>query len=703
MSLSQFRTIVADLMDDLTAGLYDQTKTVYRGRVQQKIINAQNCLGVPRNRFIDCFNDAAITPSTIVHLTPNGRIFVLAAEAGGLSLLGLWTLDFNTMAVSYVGKVNISLPDVAATTTTYRAFKAVDTGTTDWKIYISTIGSVVINGGTFCVNKMALSDFLPVGFPTIPFATSNDQKAVYFNQNPAFFGAAHSAANTANVASAGSVLDRNNNRLYVHDGVAATHRYFVYDTSLAPQWTSYSGITGVAATDVISQAGHPFANGDQVVFTSITGGAGLVAGTVYFIVNSVAGVSYQVSATSGGAAVNFTTDITAATLGRAFGISGTQFLHQTGNLPALTGTLLLTDSEDYAEPTGVNVAVDGFPCAAFATSTNLYLGRLSELTNGAVTWPSLQTVNILGSVNQISAPTTVQFAWSNVLNRAVYTTNVFLFVMKQFLNNSIQKIFGGSSNQYLEALPSNQIVPLGLVTVGGIDIENGILVVIGTTVGQRGVFVVDLRSQYEFDYSYIITKVLDTPQAKYRFVSVLEEIAQYTGHLQVYYRTSGFGSESGGWVQLNVDDELDGVVTPGNQVQFKIMFDYLYLDTCIPPQVHELCLGYESKLQYSLNWAGDAENSTRSTESPPKSVAILEKAYASSVPAMRFAAYARSTGALVIEKFTDTDAAEFAYSSNSGASWNALGTIPNVINTTRLRYNWSTPIPTDVDVVWQEK
>lgn len=703
MSMSEFRTIVADLMDDITSGAYDQTKTVIRGRITNKVINARNCLGGPLNKFIDCFNDAAITPSSALHLTPNGRLFVLQAIASGTGVLGLWTVDFTNMNTAYVGKVNLTFPNSATTTHTQRFFKAIDTGTSGWKLYIGTTGSVVINGGCFLANNMALSDFVPIGFPTIPLATSNNQKATYFCQDPAFIGAAHTAANLASVVLAGAVLDRANNRLYAHDGVAASHRYHVYDTSVAPAWTSYSGITGVAATDVISQAGHPFINGDQVVFTALTGGTGLVVGTVYFVVNSVAGVSYQLSTTSGGAAFNFTTDITAATLGRAFGISGTQFLHKTGNLPALTGTLIVLDSEDYAEPTGVNVAVDGFPCAYFSTSTNKYLGRLSELTVGAVTWPSLQSVNILGAVNTITAPTLIQSSWSNVLNRAVYITNTSIFVLKRFVNNVVDYVFGGLNNEYQEGYPSKQNISLGLIAIGGMDIEDGILAVSGTTAGQRGVYLCDIRSQDEFAYSYIITKVLDTPQSIYRFINTLDELFEFTGSNTVEYRTSGFGSESGGWTSLPYGEELEGITTAGNQVQFKIMLDFLGLDTCIPPQIYEFILGYEYKLQNSRNWSGDAEHSTRSTESPAKSVAILEKAYASLVPAMAFRAYSRATGSLVLEKFTDTHASEFEYSNNSGTTWTALGTIPNTINTTRLRYNWSTPIPEDVDVCWQEK
>jgi hypothetical protein len=56
---------------------------------------------------------------------------------------------------------------------------------------------------------------------------------------------------------------------------------------------------------VVSHAGHAYANGNSVVFRA-TPPAPLVAGTVYFIRDVVAGVSYSLSLTDGGAAINTT-------------------------------------------------------------------------------------------------------------------------------------------------------------------------------------------------------------------------------------------------------------------------------------------------------------------------------------------------------------------------------------------------------------
>jgi len=76
------------------------------------------------------------------------------------------------------------------------------------------------------------------------------------------------------------------------------------------------GITGDAGTDVLTATGLPFTleNGNIVRFWSITGGTGLATGTSYYVVN-VSGSTFQLSLTSGGAAIDFSSNITAGQLG----------------------------------------------------------------------------------------------------------------------------------------------------------------------------------------------------------------------------------------------------------------------------------------------------------------------------------------------------------------------------------------------------
>jgi len=78
--------VKADLLADVV-GTYDQTKTTIQGRAQSKTISGDDALGPPLNRFVDTVADT--TPSSQVvpvlsYLSPNGRLFSVGAEAGGL-------------------------------------------------------------------------------------------------------------------------------------------------------------------------------------------------------------------------------------------------------------------------------------------------------------------------------------------------------------------------------------------------------------------------------------------------------------------------------------------------------------------------------------------------------------------------------------------------------------------------------------------
>lgn len=74
--------------------------------------------------------------------------------------------------------------------------------------------------------------------------------------------------------------------------------------------------TSAAADDIIDTgAAHGFGAGEVVQFPTLTGGAGLTAETIYYVIAAnLAAQTFQVSETPGGSAKLFTTDITAGTV-----------------------------------------------------------------------------------------------------------------------------------------------------------------------------------------------------------------------------------------------------------------------------------------------------------------------------------------------------------------------------------------------------
>ena len=76
----------------------------------------------------------------------------------------------------------------------------------------------------------------------------------------------------------------------------------------------FTGVTGVAATNIITVLNFTPQNGDAFVFTAKTGGSGLTTGTTYYF-GDVSGSTFKAyTAASGGTVVPLTTNITAGTI-----------------------------------------------------------------------------------------------------------------------------------------------------------------------------------------------------------------------------------------------------------------------------------------------------------------------------------------------------------------------------------------------------
>lgn len=72
--------------------------------------------------------------------------------------------------------------------------------------------------------------------------------------------------------------------------------------------------TASASTDLITITGHGLVAGDQVVFTALTGGAGLAVGVNYKVIAAGLTVNaFSVSQTTAGTAIDITSNATAVT------------------------------------------------------------------------------------------------------------------------------------------------------------------------------------------------------------------------------------------------------------------------------------------------------------------------------------------------------------------------------------------------------
>jgi hypothetical protein len=222
--------------------------------------------------------------------------------------------------------------------------------------------------------------------------------------------------------------------------------------------------------------------------------------------------------------------------------------------------------------------------------------------------------------------------------------------------------------------------------------QNGWLFVASATAGQRGVIAVDLRSDCLFDFSYIVSKVVSLPQNSIvKSVNFFKELIATSGELDVYYRTSGFGSISGGWVSLDEGQPLS--IAGSTQIQFKICFKTQVIGQSSHVQVSGAEIGYEAQEELSDNWEYSFDDS--SSGSPTRCGFRLKQTYVSGIPStLTFRAFDLSGTQLVSDSIT-SQPTRFQYSIDNGISWLPLGTIPNTVGTL-VRYTFTSPPGTDV-------
>jgi hypothetical protein len=164
-----------------------------------------------------------------------------------------------------------------------------------------------------------------------------------------------------------------------------------------------------------------------------------------------------------------------------------------------------------------------------------------------------------------------------------------------------------------------------------------------------------------------------------------------TGNILAYYRTSGFGSITGGWTAISVDMDITAIASAA-QIQFKLKFNTLTLGGSVPAQINELLLGYETLSEISDYWEFSDDFSDNIV--PSRTAFRLKKAYLTSVPTLYYRAYDLSD-ALLINNNTVTNAANFEYSTDNGNTWIPLGTIPNTVGTL-VRYSFTSPPGVDI-------
>lgn len=608
------------LQNDVVSS-YDKTKTYKAGRVDTRTLpapyNTKTVLSSPLSKFIDVYTDtlAGFIPG-YMFASPNGRLFILQSvpASGSANQIAMYNFNTTTGAYSYVGRIAFTISGPAPTV---RSFHVDDSNTSNIKIFFSLTSTTVNTAGAYMINKVSLSNFLPVGFPTFYTALSNDTAAVYQLQLNTETGGANLLTTAAGaVLPIGTVDSQLLNKYFVHNGVSATHQYYVFDYSIAPLLTSLGTSTVTApnttgASTTFTMAGNTLAIGDQVVITSnaptgYTVSTAIAAQTIYYVVatNFVAGSTFSLSATFGGAIVSGSSAVSNTTFSRALGQTNSLSVCKTANLPALAGTLLAVNSENHCIPqSGAN---SGQECAFFTSTTTSYLGRLKDLfsfqsgtlnntinvtgltstanlvvgqtvfgtgipatttiasivsgtaitlsnaatvsgsqnlTFGAILWTNLINSNVLGTGLDYQAPTPVYSLFMSTIDSSVYTVSGIISLVKKFVNSVVHSNIGQSTNSLLEG--QNHITDqFALSAIAGIESRDGWLFASSLTAGQRGIVAFDIRSDWKHEYSYIVTPIQKTGgYSVLKDINTIELLYDYTAGSVFFYRTAATESD----------------------------------------------------------------------------------------------------------------------------------------------------------------
>jgi len=718
--MDNIKTQSFDLQMNVNTGAYDPAKTNVRGLFGQRAFQGSTVISIPITKWYDFFT---LSGETILHdvVTANGRIFSCTAVSTGLVRVVYGTWNESLGEYVYIGKVILPLPFFTTnvpTAQTIREMRVDDSNTSDIKVQfyvIPTGAGQTQHSGYLRTHKLTLADFVPnPASPTIPFGTGDDQKAMYYDQNPSAQGILNTSA--FELSPVGFGIDTTTKRAYCLMGTAAAYWIYVRDYSAVPTWVSASCTFTLGTPGKVNYTSHPFTDLDVIIFPSGTGlPTGLVANTPYHVRNKTAN-DFELSSVYNGASIAFTVSSGTATIGRAFGNTTSGWLNIATATPgtAITGTLLLIQNGRVVTLGTGHAALNGQKCLVFGSSTRVVAIPITDIVNGATNFPNLLQVDLLGAINQTVTPTAVNFDWSEQFDMAVFTTSTTKVIGKKMQNGIIGGVFGVLNNDYLEGKnyinTPNLVTQFGAVAINGIAFRNKWLHLIGSTVGQRGQISAPVGADYTLGTDYVITKVLNIESAlAFVGVALSAKDNAETSDSVLWFRTNlvcDFSDETTGWTMLPDTLLMDAYSATGvNQIQFKIASRCIDPLTSNPSQIIDVFFAYIPLQQVAKDWLGWVGQTSQDGVSPAYSAYQVGKTLSSAV-AMRFMAIDKVTKVVIALADTDTDFASFDKTSNSGTSWSAMtgaNDYPLTQFTSGVRYKWGGAVPSDVVISWMVK
>ncbi len=159
----------------------------------------------------------------------------------------------------------------------------------------------------------------------------------------------------------------------------------VTHVGLLTKGPNITAVTSTGSPDTFTKTAHGLSNGDLIVFSSITGGTGLIAGFPYYVVSTAAN-TFQAALISGGSAIDLSSDVSSAIVNKLTEISGGSPAYaRVAQAYAAAVASLIDDSTNGAVinvPVGAVVDYHGFWTAGTA-GTLMSLDDVTQETFGA--------------------------------------------------------------------------------------------------------------------------------------------------------------------------------------------------------------------------------------------------------------------------------------------------------------------------------
>lgn len=264
------KTILGNLQASTQTTYANNGKTTLVGRVTQRVINSQNVIGGPLTRFIDTQTIVGVAPQYTYYNPNTNRLWVCGVISAATTVM-LFNFNSTTGEATFVGRIIMNLPNVAATTYTPRGFAVYESDGTA-TVLVSATGSVAINSGIFMANKIPIASFT-VGGTNIWAASTTDEVAVYQLQDSLLNGVLNPLTTSQGVIlpqfSPDSAV---NTKVWQWNGTLAASQLFSWDLAIPPQ------VGGLTAPGNVSSAVTAFANTSPAAFfTMPTNSAGFNA------------------------------------------------------------------------------------------------------------------------------------------------------------------------------------------------------------------------------------------------------------------------------------------------------------------------------------------------------------------------------------------------------------------------------------------